>query len=134
VGDPADGPGLARSDATPAAKKGTGMATTDAAKDARRDEPAEPDVTIALDPHRPGIQRARLVEYGVPVWALIGYMGREGIDDEAEVERTAHDYNLPIEAVRAAIAFYREHRCAIDTLLDTLSMATYPSYPTSLTS
>ena len=101
------------------------MATTDAAQQARPDDAAGPDVTIALDPHRPGIQRARLVAYGVPVWALIGYMGREGIDDETEVERTAHDYSLPIEAVRAAVAFYREHACAIDTLLDTLEAATY---------
>ena len=34
--------------------------------------PAEaPDLTIALDPHRPGRHRARLVHYGRPVWALI---------------------------------------------------------------
>ncbi len=100
------------------------MATTDAAKDARQGgEPAEPDLTIALDPNRPGLQRARLVEYGIPVWALIGYMA--DVDDEAAVERTAHDYRIPVEAVRAAVAFYREHTCAIDTLLATNSAATY---------
>jgi len=99
------------------------MAITDATTDGRPDGATEPDVTIALDPHRPGIQRARLVAYGVPVWPLIGYMA--DVDDEAEIARTAHDYRLPIEAIRAAVAFYREHRCAIDTLLGTLDAATY---------
>jgi uncharacterized protein (DUF433 family) len=99
------------------------MAITDATTDGRPDGATEPDATIALDPHRPGIQRARLVAYGVPVWALIGHM--TDVDDEAEIARTADDYRLPIEAVRAAVAFYREHQCAIDTLLDTNSAATY---------
>ncbi len=98
------------------------MATTDAARDGRYGGAAGPGVTIALDPHRPGVQRARLVEYGIPVWALINYMAN--IDDEEEVARTAHDYNVPVAAVRAAIAYYRQHRCAIDNLLDTLRMAT----------
>ena len=43
-----------------------------------RTEPATqseaPDLTIALDPHRPGRHRARLVHYGRPVWALIAYL------------------------------------------------------------
>ncbi len=63
------------------------------------------------------------MEYGIPVSALIGYMA--DVDDEAEVERTAHDYRIPVEAVRAAIGFDREHACAIDGLLDTNSAATY---------
>lgn len=99
------------------------MTTTNATTNDRREPADEPDLTIGLDPHRPGIQRARLVAYGVPVWALIGYMA--DVDDESEIARTAHDYHLPIEAVRAAVTFYREHTCQIDTLLDTNSAATY---------
>lgn len=98
------------------------MTTTNAGKTADGAVAVAPAATIALDPHRPGIQRARLVEYGVPVWALIGYMS--DVDDEAEVERTAHDYRLPITAVRTAIAYYRDHRAAVDTLLETNSAAT----------
>ena len=77
-------------------------------------------MTIALDPHRPGVERARLVEYGVPVWALIGYMGGE----DGDVARTAADYRIPEAAVRAALAYYREHREAIDALLATQRAAT----------
>lgn len=93
------------------------------ATDGRRGGATESNLTLVLDPHRPGIQRSRLVAAGMPVWALIGYMA--DIDDEAEIARTAHDDNLPIEAVRAAVAFYREHTCQIDTLLDTLDAATH---------
>lgn len=91
-------------------------ATTRTAKDLGHDGIADAGVRIALDPHRPGVERARLVEYGVPAWALIAYMGGEGGD----ITRTAQDYGIPEAAVRAAIAHYREHRSAIDALLDTL--------------
>ena len=87
-----------------------------------RDEVAEPNLTIGLDPHRPGVERARLVAYGIPVWALIGYMTNDEVETE-DVTRTAADYRIPEAAVRAAIAYYREHRAAIDALLDTLHAA-----------
>ena len=78
-----------------------------------------PDVTIALDPIRPGVERARLIEYGIPVWALIGDMSRvEGEIDDGEIARVASDYLIPNGAVRAAVAYYREHRQAIDAFLD----------------
>lgn len=77
------------------------------------------DLTVALDPIRPGVERARLVEYGIPVWALIGDMGRgEDEMDDDEIARVASDYMIPEEAVRAAVAYYREHRHAIDAFLD----------------
>lgn len=65
---------------------------------------------IEQNPHRPGLDEARLIGYGVAVWALIGYLsGASG-----DVARVAEDYNIPLEAVQAAIAYYDEHRILID--------------------
>lgn len=106
------------------------MATTNTKPDELADASADPPVTIVLDPHRPGIQRARLFEYNVPIWPLIAFM--TDVDDEAEVARIGHDYNVPPSAVRAAVAFYREHQAAFDTLIDTLSLAAESAYPTGV--
>lgn len=73
----------------------------------------EPDLTITLDPHRPGRHRARLVHYGRPIWALISYL--EGND--WDVVQTARDYALPEAAVRAAIDHYRSDPKYIDAFL-----------------
>ena len=68
------------------------------------------DQHIEQNPHRPGVSEARLVGYCVPVWAIIGYFeavhGDEG--------RTAEDYDVPIEAVQAAVAYYKLHKTRID--------------------
>ncbi len=65
---------------------------------------------IEQNPHRPGLDEARLVGYGVAVWALIGYLtGAAG-----DRERVAEDYDIPVEAVEAAIAYYESHRVVID--------------------
>lgn len=78
-----------------------------------------PDLSIALDPIRPGVERARLVEFGIPIWALIGHIGaRNGEVDDGDIIQTADDYMIPEEAVRAAVSYYREHRYAIDAFLD----------------
>lgn len=65
---------------------------------------------IEPNPHYPGPQEARLVEYGVSVWVLIAYL--RAVD--GDVARVAEDYALPLEAVEAAIAYYREHQSLID--------------------
>jgi uncharacterized protein (DUF433 family) len=65
---------------------------------------------IEPNPYYPGPQEARLVEYGVSVWVLIAYLRAVGDD----VARVADDYALPLEAVEAAIAYYREHQSLID--------------------
>ncbi len=79
--------------------------------------PASPpdasDLTIALDPHRPGRHRARLVHYGRPIWALIAYLQGNNWD----VPQTARDYDLPEEAVRAAVAYYEADPQYIDAFL-----------------
>ena len=56
---------------------------------------------------------ARLRESGVPVWALIGHLRAV----ENDVDRVATDYELPREAVQAALAYYRRHKALIDARL-----------------
>jgi uncharacterized protein (DUF433 family) len=68
---------------------------------------------IEPDPYRPGPGEARLKEYGVPVWALVGHMNAV----DGQIERVAEDYDLPEEAVHAALAYYRQYRAAIDARL-----------------
>ena len=53
---------------------------------------------------------ARLVAFGIPVWALVGYL--EAVEND--VARVADDYEVPREAVEAALAYYRRHREVID--------------------
>ena len=88
------------------------MATTDAANQIAQDA-AEPDVTIALDPHRPGPAFARLVAYGRPIWAIIADLQGNGWD----VAQTARNYAVPEEAVRAAIDYYKADPRYIDAWL-----------------
>lgn len=57
-----------------------------------------------------GCADARVMNYGVPVWALVGYWQVNGRD----IDVVAKDYELPREAVQAAMAFYERHREVID--------------------
>jgi len=63
-----------------------------------------------LDTARPGPQGARLREFGVPVWSLVGYW--QG--SERDADAVARAFDLPAEAVAAAIAYYRRHARPID--------------------
>jgi len=65
---------------------------------------------IEPNPHRPGLDEARLVGWGVAVWALVGYLTAVGGD----IAQVAEDYDLPREAVEAALAYYRRHKDLID--------------------
>ena len=63
------------------------------------------------------------MEESVPVWAPIGYIGAiagsteaEAITDEV-IAQVAGDYDVSQEAVRAALLYYEENRCPIDSLL-----------------
>jgi uncharacterized protein (DUF433 family) len=66
---------------------------------------------IELNPQRPGLDEAWLKDYGVAVWALIGYLHAA----DGDVARVAAAYDVPQEAVEAAIAYYDQHRALIDT-------------------
>jgi len=70
---------------------------------------------IELDPRHRWPGGARLRDSGVHVWALVGHW-RYATDGNAAA--VAHDYDLPEEAVRAALAYYERHKGAIDARLD----------------
>jgi len=80
----------------------------------------KPDDPVALidnyiepNPYKADESEAWLRESGVSVWALIEYWYGVNFD----TARVAHDYALPIEAVEAALAYYRAHKAAIDARL-----------------
>jgi len=70
---------------------------------------------IELDPRHPWPGDARLRDSGVHVWALVGHWLYATDSDAVAVAR---DYDLPEEAVRAALAYYGRHKGAIDARLD----------------
>jgi len=69
---------------------------------------------IEPNPHKPWASEAWLIDYGVPVWALIGYLN--GVD--GDVADAAKAYHVPKEAIEAAVAFYGRHQCVIDARLE----------------
>jgi uncharacterized protein (DUF433 family) len=76
-------------------------------------------------PNPPGLGSADacLVDYGVAVWALAGYFAAgedfSGIRSDIEdcITQAAADYDLPREAVEAALAYYRRNKRLIDARL-----------------
>jgi uncharacterized protein (DUF433 family) len=56
---------------------------------------------------------ARLLDYGVHVWAVIGQLKVERWD----IDAVARSYDLPREAVEAAIAYYQANKNFIDARL-----------------
>lgn len=85
---------------------------------------------VGPDRHRPGSARARLIAEQIPVWAIIGHVQAiAGTSDLSNLpdgitSQVAVDYDVPHEAVLAAMLYYEEHRCAIDTLLEANAEAT----------
>ncbi len=65
---------------------------------------------IELNPHKPWLAEARLKDYGIAVWALVGYL----LAVEGNVDRVAADYEIPRKAVDVALAYYHRHRALID--------------------
>jgi uncharacterized protein (DUF433 family) len=68
---------------------------------------------IEPNPHRVGIAEARLKQYGISVWALIGHLAAR----ENDLVQVALDYDIPPDAVKAACAYYERHRALIDARL-----------------
>jgi uncharacterized protein (DUF433 family) len=78
--------------------------------------PAEDDLIatyIEQNADRPGLDEARLIGFGIPVWAIVGYYFGVG----EQPGRVARDYEVPEEAVAAALAYYRRNRVLIDARL-----------------
>lgn len=67
---------------------------------------------IEQHPDRPGKDEARLKQYGISVWAIIGHWRGDG-----NAARVAADYEIPTEAVEAALAYYERHKAIIDNRL-----------------
>ncbi len=61
----------------------------------------------------PAEARLKVVEGGVPVWAIIGALAENGSNSEA----VARDYRVSHAAVDAAWTYYQRHRAAIDAHL-----------------
>jgi uncharacterized protein (DUF433 family) len=70
---------------------------------------------LERNPDKAGLDDVRLKEYGIAVWALAGGLRREGDAAHAQIARS---YDVPLEAVEAAAAFYRRHRAIIDNRID----------------
>ena len=64
---------------------------------------------IERDPAQPWPGGERIKHLHTPVWALIGYykLGAGG-----DIDLVAEDYELPRDAVAAALAFYHTHERA----------------------
>jgi uncharacterized protein (DUF433 family) len=69
---------------------------------------------IEQNPYRPGEDDARLVDYGVPVWALAAHLRALNWN----ISQVATEYNLPKEAVEAALAYYQKHQDLIDARIE----------------
>jgi uncharacterized protein (DUF433 family) len=74
---------------------------------------------IVPDPHHPGIAHYQLRDSAISIWALVAYYDAVRHD----LDQVAYDYNIPVEQVRAALAFYAEHADAIDTYLRSRQIA-----------
>ena len=81
---------------------------------------------IEPNPHKPTLAEAWLKDSAIPVWALIGSL--PGVDHDPDARAEA--YGVPIEAVRAALAFYDRHRCLIDArLAENATVVEWPYAP-----
>jgi uncharacterized protein (DUF433 family) len=70
---------------------------------------------IEPNPYHSSLDAARVRQYGVSVWSIIAHLHAVGDD----VTQVAADYDLPSEAVEAAMAYYRRHRDLIDARIVT---------------
>jgi uncharacterized protein (DUF433 family) len=66
---------------------------------------------VEENPRRPGPADARLKDWGIELWALLSYLDRAVAGNVAQA---AADYEIPVEAVEAARAYYRRHRQPLD--------------------
>lgn len=62
------------------------------------------------NPHKPSRANYRLVESGTPIWVFIGRY--EALNGDAE--QIAKNYDISMEQVAAAIAYYKRYKEIID--------------------
>jgi uncharacterized protein (DUF433 family) len=92
-------------------ERSTPPAPSTATSDAAHDPEELIAKHIALDYRGPA--EARLADHGVRVWAVIGALRANAGD----ISAAAADYDLPPEAMAAALAYYDRHRAVIDARL-----------------
>jgi uncharacterized protein (DUF433 family) len=68
------------------------------------------DRYIEPNPHKPGEAEVRLRGSGVSVWVIVDYWSSAGFDKQ----QVANDFDLPLEAVEAALAYYKVHKLLVD--------------------
>jgi uncharacterized protein (DUF433 family) len=79
---------------------------------------------IGPDEHRPGPAHARLLAEHIPVWAIIGHLKAVAsatdrpINANEVMAQVAAEFDVSLDAVRAALLYYEQHRAAIDALLE----------------
>jgi uncharacterized protein (DUF433 family) len=69
---------------------------------------------IERDPNKPGKSNAVISGYWYHIWVIIG----DYLSNGCNTTETATGFHLPLEAVEAALAYYRKHKDAIDMRLD----------------
>lgn len=67
-----------------------------------------------IEPHPRGTFRARVTGAGVPVYAIAAKLGSSNAPHAQQVAQAAKEYDIPLDAARAALAYYRQHRYLID--------------------
>ena len=79
-------------------------------------EQAEQLIGRWIEPHpwKDDPAEVRLREQKISVWALIGALRMHNGD----LAQVAAGYHIPLEAMRAALAYYQQHQWAIDARLD----------------
>jgi hypothetical protein len=68
------------------------------------------DRWVEPSPHKPGPAEAWVLPGCVSIWVVICQLEIEA----GKAEVVAEDYELPLEAVQAAIAYYQSHKKAVD--------------------
>jgi uncharacterized protein (DUF433 family) len=65
---------------------------------------------IGPNPHKPGAAEALVLPRNVSVWALIQVWRL----DSQRIPDVAKEFDLPSEAVEAAVRYYRRHKADVD--------------------
>jgi uncharacterized protein (DUF433 family) len=69
---------------------------------------------IQENPHKPGPGDAILRDFGVSVWILV----EDYLASGSDADWVAEAWDIPREAVEAALAYYAEHTTAVDARIE----------------
>lgn len=69
---------------------------------------------IELDPYRPAVYEAQTRDEGIPVWVLVSSVDAA----DGKIQAVADSYEIPAEAVEAAILFFMLHRAEITARIE----------------